>query len=252
VAEIKRVLALGASNLTRGFHTVVSAARSEWGSEVQIFAALGHGRSYGTHSRFLGRGLPGILECGLWRAMASLPPASSRALITDVGNDIVYGFSASKILEWVEETVRRLQETTRDIILTDLPLQSIQRISRAKYLVLRSILFPASRLPLSEALETAARLNEGLAELSASRGLRFFRLNPDWYGFDPIHIRPDLWQSAWREILHVAPRPEARNSFAEGLKLYFMPPERKRLFGFERYTPQSGSVLKSGGRVWLY
>ena len=63
--DVARAVALGASNLTRGFRTVVSAARAAWGPEVQVLAALGHGRSYGAPSRVPFRTLPGILESGL-------------------------------------------------------------------------------------------------------------------------------------------------------------------------------------------
>jgi hypothetical protein len=28
------------------------------------------------------------------------------------------------------------------------------------------------------------------AVVATARGLRFVRLDPEWYGFDPIHIRP--------------------------------------------------------------
>ena len=45
VAGIARVVAIGASNLTRGFQTVVATARTAWGPDVQLVAALGHGRS---------------------------------------------------------------------------------------------------------------------------------------------------------------------------------------------------------------
>ena len=50
-AGVERVAALSASNLTRGFRTVVSAARAAWGPEVQVLAAIGHGRSYNAPSR---------------------------------------------------------------------------------------------------------------------------------------------------------------------------------------------------------
>ena len=68
-----RVVALGASNLTRGFRTVVAAAREAWGPDVEVLAALGHGRSYGGESRFLGRVRPGILQSGLWSELARRP-----------------------------------------------------------------------------------------------------------------------------------------------------------------------------------
>ena len=43
----RRVILLGASNLTRGISTVVEIAKTKWGSPLDIMSALGHGRSYG-------------------------------------------------------------------------------------------------------------------------------------------------------------------------------------------------------------
>ena len=251
-ADVARVVALGASNLTRGFRTVVSAARAAWGPEVQVLAALGHGRSYGAPSRVVVRTLPGILESGLWRNLESLPEAPTRALVADVGNDILYGVSAERILAWVEEALRRLQRVTRDIILTDLPLAGIRRLSQARFLVFRSILFPSCHLSLGQVLEIAERVNAGLLELSTARGVRSFHLDPAWYGLDPIHIRPSVWRSAWQEILDARSAASGSSSLREGLTLYRMPPERRWILGVEQFTPQSGVTLPSGGRVWLY
>lgn len=251
-AEVARVVALGASNLTRGFRAVVSAARAAWGPEVQMLAALGHGRSYGAPSRVVVRTLPGILESGLWRALESLPELPTRALVADVGNDILYGSSAERILAWVGEALSRLQQVTRDIILTDLPLVSIRRLSHARFRVFRSILFPSCRLSLGQVLEIAGRVNAGLVELSAARGVRLFRLNPAWYGLDPIHIRPSSLRPAWQEILDARSAANGSNSLLEGLTLYLMPPERRWILGVEQFTPQPGVALPSGGRVWLY
>jgi hypothetical protein len=250
---VTRIVALGASNLTRGFHTVVSTARSAWGPQTQVLAALGHGRSYGASSRVLFRTLPGILESGLWRALEVQPSLPTRALVTDVGNDILYGFSAEQILAWVEEAIRRLQRSTQDIILTDLPAASIRNLSQKKFLLFRSILFPACRLSLDKALAAVAQVNEGLGKLAASHDLKFFRLKPSWYGMDPIHIRPKLWRSAWQEILD-APSTDGsgRGRMTEGLRLYFMAPERRWMFGIERCVPQTGVRLVRGGCVQLY
>jgi hypothetical protein len=251
-AEVARVVALGASNLTRGFRAVVSAARAAWGPEVQVLAALGHGRSYGAQSRVIVRTLPGILESGLWRRLESLPELPTRALVADVGNDILYGASAEQILAWVEEALRRLQRVTRDIILTDLPLVSIRRLSQARFLFFRSILFPSCRLSLDQVLEIAECVNAGLVDLSTARGVRLFRLNPAWYGLDPIHVRPSLSRSVWREILDARSAASKSSSLREGLKIFLMPPERRWILGVEQFTPQTGVALPSGGRVWLY
>ena len=110
-ADMGRVVVLGASNLTRGFQTVVSTSRSTWGPQVEV----------------------------------------------------------------------------------DLPLVSIRGLSSLKFLAFRSLLVPSCRLSLAQVLDTA-----------------------------------------------------------ESLRLYFMRPERRWLFGVEQFTPQSGVLLPSGGRVWLY
>ena len=248
-----RLITLGASNLTRGFHTVVSTARAAWGPDVEVFAALGHGRSYGVRSRFMARELPGILESGLWHQLQSAgDAAATRALITDVGNDIIYGFSPDQTIGWIEEATERLHRFTSNITLTDLPLASIRALSNAKYLALRSIIAPQCRLSLVQVVDGTERVNEGLIELARRHGLSLLHLKPEWYGVDPIHIRPSLWHRAWQEILGAPIERAVRPPLSEAVRLYLMRPQRRWLFGIEQVSPQPGLTLPSGGRVWMY
>jgi hypothetical protein len=251
--QLRRVIALGASNLTRGFQTVVVTSRDEWGRDVEILAALGHGRSYGSESRVLARTLPGILQSGLWRQLEDLPPVATRVLLTDVGNDILYGYSPAQILVWVREAVDRLERYSHDIVITGLPRVGAKDISSAKFFLFRSVLFPRCRLTFEEVAESARVVNDGLAALARERGARFVPLRSEWYGVDPIHIRPSRWQRAWREILCGEPIPDRdRMSFVEGWRLYAMRPEHQRVFGVEFGRPQRGVVLRAGARVWLF
>lgn len=142
---------------------------------------------------------------------------------------------------------------TGDIVVTDLPLMSIRRLSRSKFLVFRSILVPSCRLLLAQVLNRAERVNAGLADMASAHGLRLFHLNPSWYGFDPVHIRPSLLCQAWQQILGADFLASmSRMSMAESLRLYLMRPERRWIFSVEQFTPQSGIALPSGGHVWLY
>jgi hypothetical protein len=253
VVQVDRVVLLGASNLTRGIRTVVAAARAAWGKDIQVLAALGHGRSYGARSTVLLRTLPGILDAGLWQRLAALPPAPTRALVTDVGNDILYGFDVEQILAWVGEAVDRLQGLTSDITLTELPLASIDRLSPGKFRFFRTMLFPSCHLSFREVRRTAARVNQGLAALAAARQLRLFRPEPAWYGLDPIHIRPSFWRPAWQGMLGLGLQANGGcSTLPEMLRLFFISPERRWLCGREQITPQSGAVLPCGGRVWFY
>jgi hypothetical protein len=199
----------------------------------------------------LARTLPAILESGLWTALAARAPLPTRALITDVGNDILYGASAAQILEWVETALTRLQAHTRDIVITGLPLDSIRRLSSAKFVAFRTVFYPSCRLPLRPLAETSEHVHSGLARLAADHGARFVPLASDWYGFDPVHIRARHGRAAWREIFG-APTPPPRPSLGETLRIHSLAPEKQRLLGIERVRPQGGVRLPSGGTIWLY
>ena len=250
VTAIGRVVALGASNLTRGFQTVVSTARSTWGADVQIVAALGHGRSYGADSSFVVRRLPAILQSGIWRQLESTPVVPTRVLVTDIGNDIVYGFASDQILAWIDEALTRLARVSHDVVLTDLPIDNIRQLSPRRFRAVRSIFFPSCRLSFEEVVTRAEQVNAGLAGLAAAHRARFVHLNPSWYGIDPIHIRPALKRTAWQGILGAC--CAIQRSPTETLRLYAMRPERQWLLGREQRTIQAGVQLPGGGRVWLY
>jgi hypothetical protein len=252
--RIARIVAVGASNLTRGFHTIVATARDIWGPDVDVLAALGHGRSYGGPSTFLVRGLPGILQSGLWRQLEAHAAVPTRALVTDVGNDIMYGHPPAQILEWVDQCVARLRQITPDVVITSLPHAAIAGLPPGRYLLFRSVFFPRCRLTLEQTLRIGADVDAGLQAIAAVRGASFFRLRPEWYGLDPIHIRPGMWNAAWQQILCGDHQPVAgrRATRREAARLYCLQPEKATFLGRERHTPQHGVALRRGGRVWLY
>ena len=247
--ERARVVALGASNLTLGLPFVVSAARARFGTQVEFFVAAGLGRSYGKQSRVLARTLPGILDCGLWSALPARPPAATRALVTDVGNDILYGASPGQILEWVETALERLRNFTRDLVLTGLPVDSIRRLTPARFAAFRTLFFPSSRSAYSPVIEASEVLDDGLAGLAQRYGARFVPLPGEWYGFDPVHIRPGRWRMALQEVIGA---PAERPGVMEAIGLHALPPEREWVLGLERVHPQRGVRLAGGGSAWLY
>ncbi|HEX5443564.1 MAG TPA: hypothetical protein VFW87_07035, partial [Pirellulales bacterium] len=118
----RRVVLLGASNVTRGISTVVETACRVWGRPLDLLAAIGHGRSYGMKSTVLVRTLPGILDCGLWPALAERPPAHTAALVTDVGNDLFYGADPPQIAGWIEACVDRLAKLDAAVVMTRMPV----------------------------------------------------------------------------------------------------------------------------------
>lgn len=252
----RRVVLLGASNLTRGISTVVETACGQWGRPLDVLAALGHGRSYGGPSTVLGRTLPGIVECGLWTALAERPRLPTSALVTDIGNDLFYGATPNEIAGWVETCLERLAAVAESIVMTRMPVCNLKRVRPWQYAVLRRLLFPSCRLSLEELSELAWQLDKLLAEVAARRGCRVIEPCSEWYGFDPIHIRLAHWSTAWRQVLDSGigkPRcAPARPSPRRWLYLRRRLPERCWLFGRAYLRPQPCGRLADGTVISLY
>lgn len=214
--------------------------------------ALGLGRSYGITSSVLGRGVPGILESGLWAAVDGMPPATTIGLVTDVGNDIMYNVEVPQILAWVTEAVTRLERHATSIVIAGLPVEGERQLTEWQFRWLRHILVPSCRLTHDELRRRAGQVNDGLRALAAERGHRFESLDSSWYGFDPIHIRYRHWRTAWARILGVPAGTAWRGSLPEAVRLHLRRPEREWFLGMERRRAQHGARLTGGGRVWLF
>lgn len=241
---------LGASNIARGLSLVVDTARNAWGSPLDVLIATGHGRSYGMSSSVLGRTLPGILQCGLWDSLEQRPPVPTAALLTDIGNDILYGASADQIGHWVERCLDRLRPGCDRIVITRLPVDSVGKLGRTRFLLIRTILFPKSRLTLDAAIETANKVNDRVAELARHYDVSLVEPAPEWYGFDPIHVKRQYKQLAWQQLFAAwceDDLPEAaQHSLASFWRLRRLRPQQRHMFGIEQRQAQPASRLDDG------
>jgi hypothetical protein len=254
-APRRRVAVLGASNVYQCLPTVVRTSCSLLGGPVEMFLAAGFGRSFGAESWVLGRALPGISACGIWEALAARPRLATSLLVTDVGNDILYGYSVDGIARWVETCLARLQGAEQ-IVITEVPLASLRKLGAARYLLLRTINFPQSRVDLPTALASAEELNGRLVELARRFGARLVRPPGEWYGFDPIHILPWRWKEAWEHILaswrqEGAP-PRSFSFRPRPVYLWTRRPQRRRVFFWEQHARQPAASLADGTTLWMY
>lgn len=257
-----RVVLLGASNVTRGVSIVVETARLRLGGPIDVLAAIGHGRSYGTWSRVLGRSLPGIIQCNMWNALEQWGSEDRpiHALLTDVGNDVLYGAPVDTIIGWIEQCLDRLDAARASIIVTLLPIEGIRELPRWRFRIVRTILFPAHRLPYEVVIGRAVELNERLTDLAISRGLAPVTMDPAWYGLDPIHIRIRHVPGAWARILggwtgNAASESSeivARRSVRRWAALRSAFPDSHRIMGIARQIKQPAATLADGTTVSLY
>lgn len=199
-----RLVLLGASNLTVSLRLVIQLMQQYCGSPSEVLVAAGHGRSYGQGSRVLLRELPGIVQSGMWRQLHSAATGAepaTYAFLTDIGNDIPYQAAPEEILSWVSWCVEQLQRRGARIVMTNLPVASIEALSERRFNLLRRVMFSSCSLSRIEVIERARMVHQGLIHLAERRQFALCEVAADWMGFDGIHIA--YWKRCafYRQIL---------------------------------------------------
>ncbi|MFK7741442.1 MAG: hypothetical protein AB8H80_14085 [Planctomycetota bacterium] len=258
-----RVIAVGASNLTRFLPCLARVARGHFDSAVEVVTALGFGRSYGKSSAFLGRELPGIDQCGLWDALArdaaqnaaaSATAASARVerstgMVMDIGNDIFYDVLPETVVEWVGRAMQKLRPHVQRLVLAGIP-PTVADIGKVRYALMRKFLVPSCQMELGEGLRRAAALHEGLRELARQYDAEFFEHPYPWFGWDAIHIKRRYWR-AFSEALLGVPRSKQRGGVPT-LRLRTAAPAWRQKSGREQVTQQPSVRMRDGSTFAIY
>jgi hypothetical protein len=254
-----RIILLGASNVTLSFPRLVRGLHRAFTEPLELFAAHGHGRSFGMWNRIGPRELPGIVPCRLWDDLAAQPPSDEppRTLITDIGNDLMYGIEPDQIADWVATCLERLRAMQARIVLTQLPLASARTLGRARFQFLRKLFFPNSQIQFEELEAKTTRLNQHLVDLGLQFNIPTPELRGEWYGFDPVHILRRHRAAAWRELLSSWFDDSQAAEFRavglnDSLHLWRQRPNERRWFGREQYSSQPVLRHPNGLQLWLY
>lgn len=258
-----RLIVLGASNVAKSLEVLLEVAPQMIPAPLEVYAAIGRGRSYGIPSRFLCRGLPGILDSQLWPALEQVtqakdaPPTETTAVITDIGNDLLYGQTVRDITQWVEQCIFRLRKTEARIALTGIPLSTVRSIDPVKYLAFRTMLFPFSRLQLQTVKERAEELNTHLQALSQAQDIVFVPQNPEWYALDPVHwkqaARPAVWHTILAALGHTAfDYRTVRSTFFHSMRHWRSRPAARTMFGIPQSKAQPSILRGDRLTVALY
>lgn len=251
-----RAILLGASNLKISLPSLLCGLRQRTGGPAEVLTACGHGRSYGAWSRFLFiRRLPGIADCGLWPALDALPPRHNIrrvALLTDAGNDLVYGASPGEIAGWIGTCLDRLARHEAETVLTLLPLSRLEKLTPWQVRLAVATLFPGRPAPWPGLLDRARDLDDRLRRLGERHGVRLVEPEADWYGLDPIHLRREVRQQVWDRVLSLwFPDPPAGSPDRRPRIPWFCA-EEVRLGGFELRTAQPALRFEDGTTVSFY
>jgi hypothetical protein len=253
------VVVLGASNVSRGLARLAAVAKARQQGPIDLFVAAGHGRSYGANSRVFMRRLPSILWSGLWRAVDREGVGGGRpvqALVTDIGNDLLYGFSVEQVAEWVRESLARLSARGATIAITRLPLASVAQVGPLQYRALRTLYVPGCPLSLDALKDAVTRLDAEVVAAAAEHGAAVLDQPGEWYGLDAMHVRRGCLDRLWHRACDVWGCGPAASGDCAGLvewaRLGSRAAEVRSLAHVPRFTRQPVYRGRDRLRVWLY
>lgn len=249
----RTVLVLGASNVSLAWSQIVSLVLSSSTDGVDIVTAHGMGRAYAADSSgFVFRRLPGILCSGFWDALPKFgDEQSASVLITDLGNDLLYGCSVSEVVEAAADCVSRIRQwnANADFVVTAPPLASVLTLKRTRFRIMKQLLFPSSPLQLPQVQQATQDLFDGIQSLAAGTGLKIYEPPASCCGYDPIHIRRRYRRDVFRSMLSLWDQPPASTV---AWKRYSSPvPECRTLMGRSR-TKCQPAINSDRLRVFAY
>ncbi|SFE22439.1 hypothetical protein [Nitrosomonas sp. Nm166] len=253
-----RIILLGASNLTLSLRLVIHLMQQRLGSPSEVLVASGHGRAYGVFSQMLLRGLPGIVASGLWRQLDVMQLRPSYALLTDIGNDILYGLMPEQILRQMEWCIEQLQQQSAQIVVTNLPMASIESLSKSLYTLFRNIFYPFCRLSKEETLSRARAVYQGLIDMAARRHFKLYEQKPVWLGSDGIHVHYWKRRAFYEDILAQFSLTDNSHMCIQSKEELLLTWQRrshfayKTILGREIHCPQPSGRLADGTTIFKY
>jgi len=243
-------LLIGASNVTRGLGVLVEEVLARSQTPWRFVVAAGHGRALAVGSRFLFRGLPALEQCGAWDEISRCRLDSrSRLLVSDLGNDIVYGVAAGRVAEALDRLLGSVAQRFGAGLVLGLPLKTLSRFSERRLRWWKQVLFPLHRTPLSWILRESEKLDLLLRRWCEDRRLRYLVPRPEWYGRDPIHFQPARGFCSIAEEILGNQRPAAPVKWRPPL---LIPWHCSTLGGWSRTRSQPGTRLEDGSTVSWY
>ncbi|QPJ62093.1 MAG: hypothetical protein G3M70_09515 [Candidatus Nitronauta litoralis] len=191
---------LGASNLSRGYwalrHCLCANLRPR---RVNVIAALGPGRGYVARGGLWPMIFQPINECSVFDTIKKQHKEgdSTFAFLTDLGNDFLFNVTGEELINVLDITFNRLEESGTRILVTPIHPILMEVLTPAIYKILRTWLYPKSRVSFEQVVAGIGAVNDFLVEAEeAGRIKRVLGLD-DFLGWDYVHYGWMQANRAW-------------------------------------------------------
>ena len=193
---------LGASNLARGYSALTRHIPRNI-SASEFLNALGPGRGYCARGGLLNFTYSPIGECGVMKSAKVYAERGFRmaVLLTDIGNDIMYGVPESTLVESLDILIEKSLKMNAEVFMTSIHVDVSKDMGKTSFKLLKSIFYPNSPVTFDQADSAVKKLNHYLAEKSLQNE-RVHLVNGlgAFCGLDKIHYGLFKSHLAWSRI----------------------------------------------------
>ena len=197
-------LLMGASNLARGY-SMLTHHLSECleKNKTEFLNALGPGRGFCARGGIFNITYSPIQDC---RIIESGEKKSKEALhtvvlITDIGNDLMYGVSADTLIASLDIMIDEILKWDAEIFLTPIHVNLRKDVSPTIFLVLRSLLYPSSKVNYEEMDLSIFKVNDYLEEkVRKNETIHLITGLEAFAGLDRIHYSLFKTHEAWAAV----------------------------------------------------
>jgi len=199
------LILLGASNLSRGCFAFAKHLRAcLYPHSVEVLIASGPGRGYCVSGGLLNVNYPPIYSSDIFEVARKKSESGFQvvALVTDIGNDIMYDVIPERLIATIQQIFTKLESINAEIFYTTLPVAFERKVHPVWFYVLRSVLLPFSRVSYDKATAGIIAVNQFLKESASDKR----HLIPDmdrYLGFDEIHYGWFCAHQAWSHVAKV-------------------------------------------------
>ncbi|MFQ5715571.1 MAG: hypothetical protein ACE5GQ_00560 [Nitrospinales bacterium] len=193
---------LGASNLARGHRALARCLEASLHPRpVRFLYALGPGRGYCAWAGFLNKVYPPISGSPIFDAIRRQAATSAGvvALVSDIGNDIMFDIPAETITEKLRHIFRQFLELDARALVTPIPSFFETELGRRSFLFLRALFYPKSKVTHEQAVSAVRTINRFL-EKSANENISLIDGLDPFIGWDKIHYSVLKNHLAWSRI----------------------------------------------------
>ena len=195
-------LLLGASNLARGY-SMLRHHLSKCREKTEFLNALGPGRGYCAKGGMFNFTYSPILESRIieFAEKKSKNAFHTAVLITDIGNDLMYGVSAQTLIARLDAIIDRMLGWDANIFITAIHVNLKKDVSPITFLLVRFLFYPSSKVTFEEADLLVIKVNRYLKKKShINERVHLIAGMETFTGLDKIHFSLLKAHSAWSKV----------------------------------------------------